>query len=365
MLRKHSLVDLVLGSFYHLPSPINISYWWNWGSIVGVVLVLQIFTGLFLTMHYVGDVGKAFDSVVHIHRDVHYGWLIRSMHANGASLFLFGIFMHVGRGLYYKSYLKFHVWGVGVLMLIVGMLTAFLGYVLPWGQMSFWGATVITNLVSAVPYIGSDIVYWLWGGFSVGGATLTRFYTFHFLFPFLLVVLSLVHLVFLHTGGSTNPLKGSSNSLKIYFWPYSGVKDVVGFFLLGVAYMFIVLLNSNVFMDPENFMKANSLVTPTHIKPEWYFLYAYAILRCIPNKGLGVLGLVMSILTLFLLPVLAVVFNKLSGKSFFFQVVFWVWSVNFLLLTWLGGAPVEDPYIVMAQVCSVVYFVSLLLLSVV
>nr|YP_008082974.1 cytochrome b [Pyura gangelion]CCO25753.1 cytochrome b [Pyura gangelion] len=366
MLRKNTLIDLFMGSFYHLPSPINISYWWNWGSTVGIILVMQILTGLFLTMHYVSDINYAFDSVVHIHRDVNFGTYIRAIHANGASFFLLGLFMHVGRGLYYKSFLKIHVWGVGVLMLILSMLTAFFGYVLPWGQMSFWGATVITNLLSAIPMYGTSIVYWVWGGFSVGGATLTRFYTFHFLFPFVLVVLSLLHLVFLHEKGSNNPLKGSSNTLKIFFWPYSGIKDLLGFFFLFFFFFLLVFFGPSMFMDPENFMKANPLVTPTHIKPEWYFLFAYAILRCIPNKSLGVLALVMSIIMLLLMPIINFSMKKHEMKvySFYYQIFFWVWGVNFIILTWLGGAPVEEPYIMLAQISSVVYFMLLVLMAI-
>nr|YP_010845466.1 cytochrome b [Pyura mirabilis]UPP55928.1 cytochrome b [Pyura mirabilis] len=366
MFRKNNLISLFLGSFSHLPGPINLSYMWNWGSIVGVVLIMQILTGIFLSMHYVSDVNYAFDSVVHIQRDVNFGWVIRSMHANGASLFLLGLIIHTGRGLYYKSYLKYHVWMVGVVMLILSMLTAFFGYVLPWGQMSFWGATVITNLMSAIPFFGDDLVVWVWGGFSVGKATLTRFYTFHFLFPFIVAVLSLLHLVFLHDKGSTNPLKASSNTLKVYFWPYNGVKDLVGFFLLFMFFFMVVFYAPNLFSDPENFMKANSMVTPIHIKPEWYFLFAYAILRCIPNKGLGVLGLVLSILMLMFMPIIALAFNrnkmKVTGSGH--QVLFWVWSVNFIILTWLGGSPVEDPYIGLAQVSSVIYFLVLIAMAI-
>nr|YP_008082961.1 cytochrome b [Polycarpa mytiligera]CCO25740.1 cytochrome b [Polycarpa mytiligera] len=366
MLRKNELLNLVLGSFSYLPAPVNISFWWNWGSMTGVTLVLQILTGLFLTMHYVSDASVAFDSVVHIDRDVNFGWIIRAAHANGASLFLFCIFMHIGRGLYYKSFMNVHTWGVGVVLLILSMLTAFFGYVLPWGQMSFWGATVITNFLSVIPYYGVDIVNWIWGGYSVGSPTLTRFYTFHFLFPFLIAVFSLVHLVFLHRTGSSNPLKLSSGGMKMPFWPYSGIKDVLGFLIVFSLYFLIVFFLPNYFGDPENFMKANPLVTPVHIKPEWYFLFAYAILRCIPDKTLGVVALVMSILMLLLLPFLNKVVNLSYTKTvgMWYQIIFWVFSVNFVLLTWLGGSPVEEPYIILARICSVVYFMSLFLLGI-
>nr|NP_038246.1 cytochrome b [Halocynthia roretzi]BAA88257.1 apocytochrome b [Halocynthia roretzi] len=351
-------MGLFLDTFAKLPSPVNLSYWWNWGSMVGVLLVGQILTGLFLTMHYVSDVGYAFDSVVHIHRDVSYGWVVRSVHANGASFFMFGLFMHVGRGLYYKSYLDFRVWYVGVILLVVSMLTSFFGYVLPWGQMSFWGATVITNLLSAIPFYGADIVYWVWGGYSVGAPTLTRFYTFHFIFPFLIAVLSLVHLVFLHSKGSTNPLKATTAGFKVSFWPYFGVKDIYGFFVVFWVLYLVVGFYPDAFGDPDNFMKANPMVTPLHIKPEWYFLFAYAILRCIPNKGLGVLALVMSIVFFFFMSIFSFLFG-IKKKGVSYPMVFWVWSVNLRLLTWLGGSPVEPPYVYMAQVCGcpLFYFV--------
>nr|YP_010014985.1 cytochrome b [Halocynthia aurantium]QOI13836.1 cytochrome b [Halocynthia aurantium] len=357
-------MGLFLDTFAKLPSPVNLSYWWNWGSMVGVLLVGQILTGLFLTMHYVSDVAYAFDSVVHIHRDVSYGWVVRSVHANGASVFMFGLYMHVGRGLYYKSFLDFRVWYVGVILLVVSMLTSFVGYVLPWGQMSFWGATVITNLLSAVPLYGVDIVYWVWGGFSVGAPTLTRFYTFHFIFPFLIAVLSLVHLVFLHSKGSTNPLKIATTGFKVSFWPYFGIKDIYGFLVVFWVLYLVVGFFPDVFGDPDNFMKANPMVTPLHIKPEWYFLFAYAILRCIPSKGLGVLALVLSIVFFFIMPVFSFLFG-VKKKGALYPVVFWVWSINFVLLTWLGGSPVEPPYVFLAQVSSVLYFILLFLLCVI
>nr|CAQ68501.1 cytochrome b [Halocynthia papillosa] len=358
MVRKNVMIKLVMDTFANLPSPINISYWWNWGSTVGVLLVSQVLSGLFLTMYYVSDVLYAFDSVVHLHRDVNYGWVLRGVHANGASFFMFGLYMHVGRGLYYKSYLNYRVWYVGIILLLLSMLTAFFGYVLPWGQMSFWGATVITNLMSAIPLVGVDIVYWVWGGYSVGAPTLTRFYTFHFVFPFLIIVLSAVHLVFLHSKGSSNPLKVTSKGFKLSFWPYFGVKDVWGFFGIFLLMFLVVGFMPDVFGDPDNFMKANPLVTPLHIKPEWYFLFAYAILRCIPNKGMGVLALVLSIVFFFFMPVLSFMFG-VKAKKIFYGVFFWVWGVNFMLLTWLGGSPVEPPYVFLAQVSSVLYFLLL------
>nr|QNO34170.1 cytochrome b [Halocynthia hilgendorfi ssp. n. KRK-2020] len=360
--RKDKLVGIVVGSLLKLPTPVNFSYWWNWGSMVGLLLVSQLLTGLLMSMHYVPDLNYAFLSVVHLQRDVGYGWLLRFFHANGASFFLFGLFMHVGRGLYYKSFLSVRVWAVGILLLIVSMLVAFFGYVLPWGQMSFWGATVITNMLSAVPYYGGDIVMWVWGGFSVGAPTLTRFYTFHFVLPFVLVFLSLIHLFFLHEAGSSNPLKVNSTGFKISFWPYFGIKDIFGFMVVFfVLVMFVGFLPDSL-GDPENYIEANPLVTPVHIKPEWYFLFAYAILRCIPNKTLGVLALVLSILFLFVVPILCFIFG-VKSKSVLYNGLFWVWGVNFMILTWLGGSPVEEPYIYLAQVSSVLYFLLLFFLG--
>ena len=366
MVRKNELFKLFLRSFSYLPVPVNISFWWNWRSIAGVTLILQILTGLFLTMHYVSDSSLAFDSVVHIDRDVNFGWLFRSVHSNRASLFLLCIFMHIGRRLYYKSYLNFHTWRVRILLLLISILTAFFRYVLPWGQMSFWGATVITNFLSVVPYYRVDIVNWIWGGYSVGRPTLTRFYTFHFLFPFLIVALSLLHLIFLHRTRSSNPIQLSSKSVKMYFWPYSRVKDIIRFFIVFVLFFFIVFFYPTIFIDPENFIKANAMVTPVHIKPEWYFLFAYAILRCIPNKTLGVLALVVSILFLYVVPLLNFCLNRgyYKGISFMYQLIFWIFSVNFILLTWLGGSPVEEPYIFLAQICSFVYFITLTIIGV-
>jgi ubiquinol-cytochrome c reductase cytochrome b subunit len=366
MFRKNELVKLFLRSFNYLPVPVNISFWWNWRSMTRVCLIVQVLSGLFLTIHYVSDSVLAFDSVVHIDRDVNIRWVFRSVHSNGASLFLLCIFMHVGRGLYYKSYLNFHTWGVGVLLLLISMLTAFFRYVLPWGQISFWRATVITNFLSVIPGYRRDIVNWIWRRYSVRGPTLTRFYTFHFLFPFVIVVLSLLHLIFLHRTGSSNPIQVSSVSLKIHFWPYSRVKDVLRFFVVFLFFFCVVFFYPTVFMDPENFIKANPMVTPVHIKPEWYFLFAYAILRCIPNKTIRVVALGVSILFLYVVPLLNFFLNWGYYKrvSFTYQLVFWTFSVNFMLLTWLGRSPVEEPYIFLAQVCSFIYFLSLVLIRI-
>ena len=359
-------MKLFLRSFSYLPAPVNISYLWGWGSMTGVVLIIQLVTGLFLSMHYCADASYAFNSIVHIHRDVFFGWCVRSIHMNRASFFLFCIFMHLGRGLYYKSFINIHTWGVRVILLILSMITSFLRYVLPWRQMSFWGATVITNFLSVIPFYGVDIVNWIWGRFSVGHPTLSRFYTFHFILPFIIVVFSVIHLLFLHRTGSSNPIILNSNSLKVNFWPYSGLKDLLWFLVIFTLFFLIVFFFPQVFSDPDNFIKANPMVTPVHIKPEWYFLFAYAILRCIPNKTLGVVGLVMSILMLYLLSIINVVVNNtyIKGKQIGYMIVFWIFSINFFVLTWLGRSPVEDPYIFIAQVSSVIYFLCLLVIGI-
>lgn len=357
-LRKHHpILKIVNGSLVDLPSPSNISVWWNFGSLLGLCLGVQIVTGLFLAMHYVDHVDLAFSSVSHIVRDVNYGWLLRAMHANGASFFFICLYLHVGRGIYYISYFYMETWNIGVVIFILTMATAFVGYVLPWGQMSFWGATVITNLLSAIPYIGTTLVQWLWGGFSVDNATLTRFFTFHFLLPFIIAALSGVHLLFLHQTGSSNPLGLNRNSDKIPFHWYFSTKDIRGFLVYFILLVGLATLAPNAFTDPENFIPANPLVTPVHIQPEWYFLFAYAILRSIPNKLGGVLGLLFSLLVLLTLPITTSIM-KFRGRAFYplNQVLFWSFCGVFLLLTWIGSRPVESPFEGIGQVMTVAYF---------
>nr|BAH01817.1 cytochrome b [Pterogobius elapoides]BAH01819.1 cytochrome b [Pterogobius elapoides] len=356
-LRKtHPLLKIANHALVDLPAPSNISAWWNFGSLLGLCLIAQILTGLFLAMHYTSDIATAFSSVAHICRDVNFGWLIRNMHANGASFFFICIYLHIGRGLYYGSYLYKETWNIGVVLLLLVMMTAFVGYVLPWGQMSFWGATVITNLLSAVPYVGGTLVQWIWGGFSVDNATLTRFFAFHFLFPFVILAATLLHLLFLHETGSNNPAGLNSNSDKIPFHPYFTYKDLLGFAIMLLGLTSLALFSPNALGDPDNFTPANPLVTPPHIKPEWYFLFAYAILRSIPNKLGGVLALLSSILILMLVPLLHT--SKLRGLTFrpISQFIFWTLVADVAILTWIGGMPVEDPYIIIGQVASVLYF---------
>jgi len=354
--KTHPVLKIVSGSLIELPTPANISAMWNFGSLLGLCLGVQILTGLFLAMHYCADVTLAFESVRHICRDVNYGWVLRVFHANGARFFFICLYLHIGRGLYYGSYMFKFTWVVGVLILFAVIAAAFLGYVLPWGQMSFWGATVITNLFSAIPYIGEDLVKWIWGGFAVGNPTLTRFFSLHFLIPFVVAALSAVHLLFLHQTGSGNPLGVNRNFDKVRFHPYFTTKDLFGFFVILLGLSMIRLLWPWTLGDPENFIPANPLVTPVHIQPEWYFLIAYAILRSIPNKLGGVLALVLSIAILLLCPFLPK--TKFRGLTFYpvRKGLFWFHINVVLLLTWIGARPVEDPYILVGQLLSVVYF---------
>nr|Q5VJ42.1 RecName: Full=Cytochrome b; AltName: Full=Complex III subunit 3; AltName: Full=Complex III subunit III; AltName: Full=Cytochrome b-c1 complex subunit 3; AltName: Full=Ubiquinol-cytochrome-c reductase complex cytochrome b subunit [Galago senegalensis]AAS00152.1 cytochrome b [Galago senegalensis]ALJ53320.1 cytochrome b [Galago senegalensis] len=360
--KQHPLAKMINHSFIDLPAPSNISSWWNFGSLLGLCLMIQIITGLFLAMHYTSDTSTAFSSVTHICRDVNYGWIIRYLHANGASMFFICLFMHIGRGLYYGSFTFLETWNIGIILLFTVMATAFMGYVLPWGQMSFWGATVITNLLSAIPYMGTGLVEWIWGGFSVDKATLTRFFAFHFILPFIIAALAMIHLLFLHETGSNNPSGISSDSDKIPFHPYYTIKDLLGVILLLVSLFSLVLFSPDLLGDPDNYIPANPLNTPPHIKPEWYFLFAYAILRSIPNKLGGVLALVSSILILALIPHLhtakqqSMMFRPLS------QCLYWMLVADLFTLTWIGGQPVENPFITIGQTASIIYFLIILIL---
>lgn len=354
--KTHPLFKIINNALIDLPAPSNISRWWNFGSLLGLCLIIQTLTGLFLAIHYAADTSLAFNSINHICRDVNNGWLLRTLHANGASFFFICIYIHIGRGIYYGSYKYIYTWIVGVILLFLTMGTAFIGYVLPWGQISFWGATVITNLVSAIPYIGTEIVQWLWGGFAVDNATLTRFFSFHFLLPFLVIAFTIIHLLFLHQTGSNNPLGINRNIDKIPFHPYFSFKDIFGFIIIIIILTILTLIAPYELGDPDNFIPANPLVTPPHIQPEWYFLFAYAILRAIPNKLGGVIALVLSIAILFILPFS----NHFKFQSTQFypinQIMFWTILITVLLLTWIGARPVEEPFILTGQLLTCIYF---------
>nr|QVM79268.1 cytochrome b [Vesperus sanzi] len=356
-LRKYSPIFKIINNLIiDLPSPSNISTFWNFGSLLGLCLIIQILTGIFLAMHYCPNIELAFNSIAHICRNVNYGWLLRTLHANGASFFFICLYIHIGRGMYYSSYNLKETWLIGVTIFFLTMATAFLGYVLPWGQMSFWGATVITNLVSAIPYLGSSIVQWLWGGFAIDNATLTRFFTFHFLLPFIVLALMMIHLMFLHQTGSTNPLGTNSNIDKIPFHPYFIYKDLLGYLIMLMLLTFLTLYNPYLLGDPDNFSPANPLVTPIHIQPEWYFLFAYAILRSIPSKLGGVIALISSILILYIMPFMN---KKLYQSNQFYPInklLFWSFFSIIILLTWIGARPVEDPFILIGQILTVLYF---------
>jgi ubiquinol-cytochrome c reductase cytochrome b subunit len=353
---SHPLIKIINNALIDLPAPSNISAWWNFGSLLGLCLIIQTLTGLFLAIHYTADIETAFNSVNHICRDVNYGWLLRALHANGASFFFICIYIHIGRGIYYGSFLYTYTWRIGVIILFLVIGTAFIGYVLPWGQMSFWGATVITNLLSAIPYLGINLVQWLWGGFAVDNATLTRFFTFHFLLPFIVIAATIIHLLFLHQTGSNNPLGINRNRDKIPFHPYFSFKDIFGFILILIILFILTIIAPYKLGDPDNFIPANPLVTPPHIQPEWYFLFAYAILRSIPNKLGGVIALVLSIAILFILPITNI--RKFRGIQYYTinQILFWTIIIIVILLTWIGARPVEDPYILTGQILTVLYF---------
>nr|YP_010463199.1 cytochrome b [Bochrus foveatus]UUJ37723.1 cytochrome b [Bochrus foveatus] len=354
--KKHPLIKILNNTLIDLPTPSSISLWWNLGSLLGLCLMIQIITGIFLAMHYTGDIKMAFYSVIHICRDVNNGWLIRNSHANGASLFFMCLYLHIGRGMYYSSYKLIMTWNIGVILLFLVMGTAFLGYVLPWGQMSLWGATVITNLLSALPYLGPDLVKWLWGGFSVDNATLTRFFTLHFMLPFIISAMVMIHLLFLHQTGSNNPMGINSNYDKIPFHPYFSIKDIMGMIMIIYMFLMFVLMEPRMLGDPENFIPANPLVTPVHIQPEWYFLFAYAILRSIPNKLGGVIAMMSSIAMILILPFTNM--NKFQSMSFYpiNKLLFWLFITSIILLTWIGARPAEEPFIMVGQALTVLYF---------
>ena len=359
VLKSHSLLKLVNSYLIDASQPSNLSYLWNFGSLLAVCLGIQIVTGVTLAMHYNPSVLEAFNSVEHIMRDVNNGWLIRYLHSNTASAFFFIVYLHIGRGLYYGSYRapRTLVWTIGTIILVLMMAIGFLGYVLPYGQMSLWGATVITNLISAIPWIGQDIVEFIWGGFSVNNATLNRFFALHFVLPFVLAALVLMHLIALHdTAGSSNPLGVSGNFDRITFAPYYLFKDLVTIFIFILGLSLFVFFSPNLLGDSENYIMANPMQTPAAIVPEWYLLPFYAILRSIPNKLLGVIAMFSAILIILVLPIVDL--GKTKGLQFrpINKIAFYVFIVDFLMLMQLGAKHVESPYIELGQISTILYF---------
>lgn len=361
---KEYLLSDVDSHIVDYPTPSNLNYMWSFGSLAGMCLVIQLLSGIFLAMHYAADITLAFNSVEHIMRDVNNGWMLRYIHANGASVFFIVVYCHIFRGLYYGSYIqpRGFLWVIGILIFFAMMATAFMGYVLPWGQMSFWGATVITNLFSAVPYVGSALVEWLWGGFSVSNPTLNRFFSLHYLMPFVIVGLVLVHLVVLHLDGSNNPLGTNSHQEYVSFYPYFYVKDLFSFFILIFFFSVLLFFYPNLLGHSDNYIQANPMSTPAHIVPEWYFLPFYAILRSVPDKLGGVLAMVGAILILLLLPWINTCSSRSGKFRSIFKYAYWFLFVDFLMLGWIGQNPVESPYIQIGMFCTVFYFVFFLVL---
>ncbi len=361
---KDHLLSFIDSHIISYPTPINLNYMWSFGSAAGICLVIQIITGIFLAMHYTPHIDLAFSSVEHIMRDVNNGWLIRYIHANGASMFFIVVYCHIFRGLYYGSFMhpRQHLWCSGVTIFLLMMATAFMGYVLPWGQMSFWGATVITNLFSAIPVVGKSIVEWLWGGFSVGNATLNRFFSLHYLLPFLIAGMTLIHLALLHKDGSNNPLGVNGAIDTVSFYPYFYVKDLFSFLILVLVFSFFVYFYPNALGHPDNYIPANPMVTPAHIVPEWYFLPFYAILRSIPDKLGGVVAMGGAIVILLLIPFINT--SEIRSPEFrpIYSVVFWVLVADFCLLGWIGQKPVEDPYVLVGALATIFYFLFFLVL---
>jgi len=361
---KGQISSFIGSHIIEYPTPVNLSYFWSFGFLAGACLVIQIVSGIFLAMHYTPHVEFAFNSVEHIMRDVNNGWLIRYIHSNGASMFFLIVYCHMFRGLYYGSYMnpRGALWASGVIIFLAMMATAFMGYVLPWGQMSFWGATVITNLFSAIPIVGGFIVEWLWGGFSVDNPTLNRFFSLHYLLPFVIAGLTLLHLSLLHKEGSNNPLGINHKIDTVSFFPYFVIKDTFSLFIFLFIFSIFVFFSPNVLGHPDNYIPANPMVTPAHIVPEWYFLPFYAILRSIPDKLGGVIAMVSAILVLLTLPVINS--SDIRSNKFrpFFRVAYWFLCSNFFLLGWLGQKPVESPYVELGMFSTILYFIFFLVL---
>ncbi|KZL18045.1 Cytochrome b/c1 [Pseudovibrio axinellae] len=364
--RRLPVISLMRGSFVDFPTPKNLNYWWTFGGIAFFVLVVQIVTGIVLVMHYTPNDTMAFASVEHIMRDVNYGWLMRYLHANGASMFFIAVYIHMFRGMYYGSYKEPREisWILGVLIFLIMMATAFMGYVLPWGQMSLWGATVITNLFSAIPLVGESITTWLWGGFSVGNPTLNRFFSLHYLLPFVLVGIVILHIWAFHTTGNNNPAGVDPKSEKdtLPFHPYYTMKDLLAIVVFMIFFSWFVFYLPNYMGHPDNYIEANPMVTPAHIVPEWYFLPFYAILRAVPDKLGGVIAMFGAIAVLFVLPWLDT--SKVRSATFrpVFKVFFWLFAFYSVMLGWLGAMPAEGIYVILSRVFTVLYFTHFLVI---
>jgi len=356
-------ISFFMSHLKYYPTPKNLNFFWSYGSLIGLCLVIQIITGIFLSMHYVPNINYAFISVEHIMRDVQYGFLMRYLHSNGASMLFVLLYVHIFRGLYYSSFRgNLLLWWSGLILFFLMMGTAFLGYVLPWGQMSFWGATVITNLASAIPFVGKNIVEWLWGGFSVDNATLNRFFSLHYLLPFIILAVIVLHLTFLHSKGSTNPLSLNTAGAKINFFPYYYVKDLLAFFVFIGFFSIIVYFFPNMLGHPDNYIPANPMVTPTHIVPEWYFLPFYAILRSIPNKLAGVLAMLGSILILFIFPLFSFNLFRTAEFRYLYKKIFWYFVIVFIFLGWIGQKEAASYYLFFGRLATFLYFFLLICL---
>ena len=357
-LNKHPLFSILSSHIINYPTPINLNYMWSFGSAAGICLVIQIISGIFLAMYYTPHIDYAFLSIEFIMRNVNNGWIIRYIHANGASIFFIIVYCHIFRGIYFGSYIKPRqlLWISGVIIFILMMATAFIGYVLPWGQMSFWGVTVITNIFSAIPFVGKSIVEWLWGGFSIGNPTLNRFFSFHYLFPFLIVGVTIIHLALLHINGSNNPIGLESPSNKISFYPYFYVKDLLAFFFLIFLFSFLIFYYPNLLGHSLNYIPADSMSTPSDIVPEWYFLPFYAILKAVPHKIGGILLMGGSLIILFILPFIH--FSEIRSANFklIYKFIFWLILITFILLMWVGQKSTEQPYVGIGQFLTFTYF---------
>lgn len=360
LIKKYTLTKIIYNSLINLPSPINISYWWNFGSIIGLFLTIQIISGIILSIHYCPNILIAFNRIIHINENINNGWIIHFIHINGASILFISLHIHIFRGIYYSSFILKSTWFIGWIILFLIIMSAFLGYILPWGQISFWGATVITNLLSTIPLIGNFLIKWIWGGYSINNATLNRFFSIHFLIPLIIILCVIIHLIFLHSSGSNNPLGLNRDFWKIPFHPYYSFKDLIGFIFIFLIISILIFYTPYTLCDPENFIPANPLSTPIHIQPEWYFLFAYTILRSIPNKIGGVIAIFLSILLILILSLSTQLYKSLHFYPFI-QIIFWIHLNSLISLTWLGTQLIIFPFILLRQIYTLLYFLFFIL----